>query len=363
MKRSSRYSRLLLPAATLLLAVALLPACQKDPEPAPEPEEIAVTVSSQAMESTRALTLIEDATTLRDYDIRIDAYFHGTTTAYFSGSRIKYKPGALVSSWNFVNLSDDYDNPHYWPIEGSVYTATSITVGSLDFVGYVPYASTAAISNTGVTIGTYAAGAPTFSAALPITSGSPNTFGETNQASLQEFMYAYTGDQKKGYDGETPKTGADIGKVAMNLQHPFALVSFYLKQSPRNTTFTSLTLKDINTSGSYVHGTGWASLGTPADLSITVNKTIPDELNFNGLIGGPYVVIPQTPATANNLVVNRTPSGESAGDITATINTTWMPGKKYSYYLDLGKDDGHILVDVVIETWQGPSYDNEIEVK
>ena len=382
MKRSSRQIGFLVPAALMLLA---LPACQKTQEVQVEeqPGEEILMEPTSASPVTRAMSLIENETALRGYDIRIDAYFHDSAQALFSGAKLRYQTADLYRRWMFVDNSS-YIIHHYWPIEGSVHAGAG-TVSSVDFVGYVPYSADATIPNTGVTIGeytpgywvseSYTPGAPSFSATLPVTAGDPNTFNETNQANLQEFMYAYKANQTKDSDaGEREKTGAEVGSVAMTFQHPFALVYIYLSKAKRNTKINSITLSGLKTSGTFTHGSGWnTSEGVVANLYKEVNKTIPDALNFKAIIGGPFLVIPQDlTGSTNNLTVNRTYPGnsedpEDTANIQASITTNWQPGYIYSYYLDMGEDSGQILVDVTIEAWmenwQGTGYNMEIDVK
>ena len=316
----------------LLSAAGLLTGCVIDPAPEDTPQEIQFQVSTAAPDIATKVITINNNEELTIRFIRVDAYFHGTTTPLFSESQLRYR--SMTGRWEFY--STDWTH-QYWPIEGSNYAAVG-TVGSIDFVGYVP--STAP---TGYTINAYsAANGPSFSVELPYTAGTPNTFNETNQNYTREFMYAYVTNQTKDTNG---------GTVDMQFRHPFALVNIYLKSAMRGTVINSIQLSGINTSGTYVHASGWGSLGNVANLSKDVNKIVPGQLNFNALIGGPYMVIPQTLSGSNNLTVNQTYNA-STSDVRGTINATWDAGYIYNYYLDLGADSGRILVDVVIEPWQ-----------
>ena len=107
--------------------------------------------------------------------------------------------------------------------------------------------------------------------------------------------------------------------------------------------------------------TEWSSLDTEANLSINVGKNVPGQLNFNALIGGPYLVIPQTLSGDDNLTISRI-YNEVSSTPTATISGTWEPGKSYSYYLDLGEDENVILVSVTIEEWATCNYKTPIDV-
>lgn len=313
-------------------------------ETAVSQDEIKFQVSTASqMGTTRVVTIDNDAELSIQF-IRVDAYFKGTTTSLFDHAQLRYR--AYTTRWEFYSTSASDWTHYYWPIEGSVHS-TAGTVGAVDFVGYVPFTPPSEI-----TLNAYStSNGPSFSAALPYTADSPNTFDETDQNSLSEFMYAYKTNQKNDYDGNTPKTDSDIGKVELEFQHPFALVNLYLKSARLGTVINTVELSGISTSGTFTHSSGWSSLEKSANLKKTVGKNVPSELNFNALIGGPYMVIPQILSGSNNLTVNRTYNA-TTGEIHGTINDTWSPGYIYNYYLDLGKDERRILVDVVIEPWQ-----------
>lgn len=320
----------------LLAALLLAVGCHRtDPDQGPG-DEICLSVSTSQPKETKVVT-IDNNEELTIKDIRVDAYFHGTTISLFENAKLRYQPNLITTNkWQFVD-GGDYATHYYWPIVGSVHSTAGV-VGSIDFVGYVPNTAP-----TGYTLNAYSdSNGPSFSVALPYTAGTPNTFNETNQNSTREFMYAYATDQTKD---------SGSGTVNLEFQHPFALVNIYLKSAKRGTVINSIQLSGINTSGTFVYSSGWGSLGTEATLSKTVGKTIPNQLNFNSLIGGPYMVIPQTLSGSNNLTVNQTYNA-STGDISGTINETWAPGYIYNYYLDLGEDEGRILIDVVVEAWQ-----------
>lgn len=333
-----------------MLAAGLLAGCSADTSELPvaneTQEEIKIHVSSTSTTDATRATIINDNTDLQGQDVRIDAYFHGTTTNFLDGAKVSYN--TVYSTWLFYETTWTH---YYWPIEGSVHSEAG--TGAVDFVGYVPYTTPSYISNQ-----SYTAGHPSFVATLPITSGTPNTFDETNQSSLQEYMYAYT-------DNQTRRTNSGI--VNLQFEHPFALVYFYLGKAKRNTTINSVTLSGLKTRGTCtfnsnsVSGTEWSSLDTEANLLITVGKHVPAQLNFNALIGGPYLVIPQTLSGTDNLIVNQTYNGIPSTPA-ATLSGTWEPGKIYSYYLDLGVDENAILVRTTIEEWATCNYKTPIDV-
>lgn len=334
MRRSSRYSRLLLPAA-LLLAVALLPACQKDPDPAPEPQEIVMEPTSAVM--SKAFTPYSDAN-IRTADLRIDAYLHGTTTAFLDGA--KYQWREAISAWRFVVGGSNTITHYYWPIVGSVWNETVMT-GRLDFAGYAPYD----LSNTGVTLDSYQVGNPRFHASMP---------GFASYDSQKEFIYAYVDDQTKD---------SGSGTVPMTFNHPFASVYFALDVAPRGTYIKTITLENIYRDGQFNH-TGspqWSSHSNLGTYSVTgINKTVPNELNFGQTIGGPYFVMPQTlnhqteSAYDVKITVVWNDSGSTEHTASGVIGgaaVQWLPGTAYSYSLKIGdrSDDG--ILDITVTSW------------
>ena len=385
MKRSSRYSRLLLLAATLLLAVV---ACRKTPVPVgPSADALLFDISATSpADGTRANTIDSNDDLIGTYGdpaqtgLNINAYYDGSTVAYLSNVPLKYF--ATGSKWVFWNQTAGDWAHYYWPIPNSRDVTNSVDVdayGTLDFVGYVPYTLPTSANANDYQISYNYTGSPVFTCTLPYTVGtsndpatsyideSRNRFNATEQATLNELLVAYSPDRTKTTDNSA--ISLTDGVVPLNFQHPFALVYFYLKQAKRGTVLNSITLSDLNIKGVYTAGSGWGSYdATTASLTFALNGntglTVPDEVNFNAILGGPFVVMPQTLATANNLTVNRKlPDAADPSNQTASLATTWAPGMVYKYYLDLGKDDKHILVDVEIEPWGTQDYKIPIDVK
>lgn len=298
------------------------------------------------------VTTIDSETDLQGYDIRIDAYYHGYETAYLSNTRLRYS----APNWLFHNGTNW--TQYYWPIDGSTTSGGSVTVDGLDFVGYLPYN----LSNTYVTLGAYSkTDGPSFSCVLPVSGVDPDyTFDESNQNNLQEFMIAYTTNRKKDTANVLPMPS---GVVPLAFVHPLALVYFYLEEAPRGTKINTISFDHIYTQGTNVYSSGWGSHAKESTLSITVNKTVPNELNFNGLIGGPYVVIPENLSgeTTRNHTLSISIKGEGSAR-TTTIATNWQPGMIYNYKLNLGSDPDRILVNLEIEEWKTQSYKTPVEV-
>lgn len=334
------------------------------PETATSQDEIIfqVTTNENQEADTRA-TIIEKIDDLKDfYDaskwLRIYAYYNGTNISYIEGMKMRYLE--IADQWQFwSDASGDWAHL-YWPIPNSRDVTNSVNVdsyGTLDFVGYVPYdLPTSTYDNEYKVTYEYSGtpAVPHFTATLPYTVGTPNTFNDTNQETLQEFLVAYSPNRTK----TTSNSGSlAAGVVPIDFQHPFALVNFFLKEAKRSTVIHSISLSELSVSGIF-YGTPWTwdtTSATKAKLSFDLNDptglTVPDNVNFNALLGGPFVVIPQALSTANNLTVNCKLPDAVAADQQATIATTWQPGYIYNYYLDLGTDPNHILVDVEVEPW------------
>ena len=303
-------------------------------------------------EADTRVTTIDTETDLQGYDIRVDAYYHGYSTAYLNNTRLRYS----APNWLFHNGTNW--TQYYWPIDGSTTSGGSVTVDGLDFVGYLPYN----LTNTYVTLGDYSfTNGPSFSCELPVSGSGPYTFDESNQSTLQEFLISYITDRKKNTPNESPMPS---GVVPLAFIHPFSMVYFYLEEAPRGMKIESISLDNVYTQGTYVNASGWKEdeLSKIATLSIAVNKTVPNELNYNGLIGGPYVVIPDVNLdVANTHTLSVSIEGEGSPR-TTTITTPWEPRNKYNYKLNLGSDPDRILVNLEIEEWKTQSYKTPVEV-
>lgn len=293
--------------------------------------------------------------------LRIYAYYNDTDKSYIDGMKMRYYAnGNQWQFWSGSNESGDWAHL-YWPIPNSHDVTNSVNVdsyGTLDFVGYVPYdLPTSTNDNEYKVVYNYSSSTPHFTTTLPYTTGGQNTFNATNQETLQEFLVAYSPDRTKVTDNSA--LSLSNGVVPINFQRPFALVNFYLKQAKRGTVIHSVSLSDLCVSGVFSYGSSWTwntTSATKANLSFSLNDpdglTVPDDVNFNALLGGPFVVIPQALSTSDNLTINsKLPDEGAATNKNATIATTWLPGYIYNYYLNLGTDPNHILVDVEVQPW------------
>ncbi len=319
----------------MLLAAGLLAACTADDGGSDVPDggrgangtqqtEITLHADVHRMvEGTRATT-IDNATGLQAQDIRIDAYFHGTETAYLDGVKLHYDTDA----WKFWAASAE--THYYWPIEGSVYSGS--TVSSLDFVGYCPFD----LSNTCIALDTYnGTGLSLTCTGLPVVNTTPGE-GQTTQANLKEFLWAYTTNKTK-----------DDNPVTMSFAHPFARIKFHVSGS--DVTVNSVTISDVKNNGTCTFDGSaitWTPSGDPANLVITGTPATGDT---------PYIVIPQTFASDLTFTVNA--SWNDWGDtpvehtLSTTVSVSWQAGYSYTYTFNISPDDLTVNVTNFTEQW------------
>lgn len=256
-----------------------------------------------------------------------------------SGSRhidnVRVTYFADAKDWRFTNAAGAYVN-YYWPKQDK-----------LDFFAYFPMD----ITKTGVTSVAYTyEDGPSFNYSLPL----------DNQEGLQEFIYSYV--QKKD---------VSTGNVQLDFHHPFAAVKFELGMSYR-LMMHGIKLTNIYYTGSYSTDKDrkWqmTQVEPYGDLDISIGKGVPDQINFNSPIGGPYMVAPQTIPDAAKFQISFTRlDGQPE---TKTVNlynlggiTKWEAGKQYTYTLSLGNTEEEILFKVTVENWKVVDHKNEIDVE
>ena len=321
-----------------LLAAGLLAGCTADtPEPsAPDDsqKEIRFKVSTASQtEATRA-DVINSNSNLQGKDITVYGYFHGSNPyRYCFYSNMRYSS----STWKFIDDSGNQVH-YYWPIVGSVHTASSTTVSSLDFFGVCPATPLSYISGftpnpTGPIISC---------SSLPVTSA--------EQSSLQEFLYAYTPNQT--YSNQT-----SAGAIPLEFQHPFAMITLQLK-TPHRAIYNLHTIKfkNIKNNGTftYVNNPQWVTSGSTTDFTITVDDEISADADFTlgqvTTMNLPFIVIPQTYTATDQIEVKLTwNNGDSESTYTFDNPvSSWQSGKSYNYTLDLL---GKIKFSVTIDDW------------
>ena len=298
----------------ILLAAGLPAGCSvsdEDPETAPETQdEIRLNADVwQVMDGTRAVTY-SDAAGLRGEDLWIDAYYHDTETKYLDGKKLHYD----TDDWKFWDGSAQLH--YYWPIAGSVETTNSITVSSLDFVGYCPY-TTPSYIKTG----------PTYNLSTDVISFTCDMSG----AIEKEFMYAYVANQTKD---------SNSGTVNMQFKHPFARISF-TNETSATVTVNSITISDIYTTGTCAFdgsASTWTSLG--------------DAKSFDGNIGTTQLVIPNEYGS-KTITVNATWNDWSSvtKNVSASVLLNWAAGSSYTYNLSFKDYALQVSTEKYTEQW------------
>ena len=324
MKRTDKYIWM-----CSLLSILLLAACSDEDgngKVKAKIQEIAVKTNVAGM-LTRTTT-IDNSTALQDYDIKIDAYFHDTETAYLSSEKLHYTGGD--PSWSFWDGSAALH--YYWPIAGSVYepAGANITFSSLDFVGFCPYDKPLYIGtptynhSTGVT----------FTATLPTTEVEDVDYMTlTNQASLQEYLVAVL-------DGQTYATqDAAGGALPLQFKHPFALIKFVITaESGTHVQINSISIEGLKTTGTCAYdGTTmtWSSLSGSATMKLEQVLKVGETTETT-----PFMVIPNTYGS-KYLTVNATwddwSNTVTISDYGKNVDFNWEAGHIYTYNLTLDK--------------------------
>lgn len=286
----------------------------------------------------------------------LHAYMRETGSTFIDGTRARYQ--ASSGHWRFYSHPDYIE--YYWPQSGSI-----------DFFAYMPWKDSNRHKN--ITVGSYSKGT-----GLSISCQMQNEISNLEDLTGQETIIAYTTDKSK--------TKTD-GSVNMHFVHPFAAVYFKLKQAHRDLTINWIRFDKV-----HLHGTTklnattventkitWTPSDTESTFIININKTIPTDINFNGEVGGPYLVMPQsfgkgTDATTDDvtITINYTWDDKDANtentqsftrSITTTDITSWIAGNKYTYILDLGDNKEEILFKVMVEPWTSHDYKNIVDVE
>ena len=281
----------------------------------------------------------------------INAYYNQTAQKYID-SYFEYDTN--VDKWYLRSGYGWYDC--YWPRNGK-----------LNFFAYLPRV----LASSAVTVGDYSySSGPSFSCELPLT----NVGEGVNQANVREFIYAFTKDKKSG-------------TVPLRFVHPMSAIYFKLTQSHRDLTIHSIGFTNVYNKGTYRYSLEtteeqkdafaagftyglWNPDGTRENMTITVNKTIPEQLNFNAEIGGPFIIMPQAFGDDISLFVNYTWDAEvnvtkyiAMKNVHTSEDTGWQPGKKYTYSIDLGDNKEEILFRVVVEPWNAEDFKNVIDIE
>lgn len=309
----------------VLLAAMLLAACSSsdsdDSPAATSQNEIHLTTNVTSMPSGTRATTIDNITALRSYNLKIDAYYHGTDTKFLDGKTLHYD-SSEPAGWKFWNTGSSSQEHYYWPFDGSTVAGSSTVASTLDFVGFCPYSPTPGyITRSDYTHGSGASFTCDMSSYMTLAS----------QSSMQEFLVSVLNEQTLA------KQTTAGGALPMVFKHPLALIKFVITEaSGTHVKINSVSIADLKTSGKCTYnGTEmtWSGQSGSADISIA------QELKRGGTTETtPFVVIPKVYGS-KTLTVNATWDDWSnvTMDVTANVDFNWEPGKIYTYNLTLAK--------------------------
>lgn len=271
----------------------------------------------------------------KDFFFTVDAYLD---QALFFTSNVKhlyiYNDQDQVDEWRFHDGTEWKD--YYYPLKGYY----------IDMFGYIPRGY----------VKVSQANPPSFTVNMPYD-------GQTN---LEEFMYAYA-----------PEQSADnAGPVELVFQHPFTAIRFVVKQSHRNLRINSIGFQNLKCTGTCIISedmTATWNLKNPQTMTIPINKTIPNDINFGGPIGDTYLVIPQEFTDGLALYIDYDWNNNDGNDendhyapsiLLSEIHTagSWQAGYIYTYAMNLGNSAEEIRFDVTVEQWD-LTYEYEYELE
>jgi len=299
------------------------------PSPTPENQEIKLNANVwNMMEGMRASTY-DNVEALQNAGFKTYVYVDGETTKYIDGSTVSYAD----SQWSFD------DGKHYWPASGS-----------LNFFAHSPKD----LANTHCTFDStpydasenpdgYSEDSPRI-----VCSSLPVAFTKKTD-DTKELIYAYTANQNKA--------GQGVSGVMMTFKHPFALIKFQLASSHPNITINSITFKAVKNNGSCIFdgtGTTWTLTGDAANLVASYSPGVSFSTSSEvQLIGGPFLVIPQSWAGEIEVNASWTEWGEEKNKqtLSATVPTDWDPGYSYTYTFTITKFDLIVNISKFTEQW------------
>ena len=154
-----------------------------------------------------------------------------------------------------------------------------------------------------------------------------------------------------------------------HFKHPFVAVYFKLSPESSRMTVNNIALDDLYLNGSFsCKKNKWIPSGNPGTFTATINKRIPNDVNYNTIFAGPYLVMPQELSNQVKLILNATRAVEGNDNGTtvsaeASLTGEWEPGKKYIYTLGVGDKNEEIYFSVAVEDWIKVGYKNEVNVE
>ncbi len=299
-------------------------------------------------------------------EFSVDAYYDGTDLRYIGDGRVWYRGNEEVETEtgvkDWINVDESgASTDYYWPNEGA-----------LNFFAYMP-SNGYTKKKTYVTLSGYTHDTgQQFSCDLPATNA--------DDANAIEFIYAYTPNQT--FTNAVP--GSDgVKRTPLKFVHPFSLVCFQLGSGSIRMTVKSITLGNLHLQGTFSTGQTstadgdigtWQPTGSTETYKATIDKRIPNQVNYNTVFGGPFVMMPQDLESVSLRLEFQREEMESGStdettetetlDALATTNIPkWEPGKRYTYTLMHGDNNEEIYFNVEVEDWIPVEYRNEIDVE
>lgn len=343
------------------LTLLLLHSCQEEIT-LDESNQISFTTSVQDQTSISRATIFENQNDILDDAADGKGGGNLTMYAYISNTGTKrFKDRACYSKnvWRFYDGESDNFYNHYWPNE------------RMDFFAYMPWEGSGRLKNIEVVKHEVGKGL-TIKCTMQSTTEDNNKGTDDLLDPLgQETIIAYTPNKYKE-------------PVNLHFVHPFAAVSFELKQAHRNLTINWIRFNNVYLTGTTTLNATtesntqitWSPTGSISSFTIPVNKIIPDDINFGAKIGGPYLVMPQS-LTSTTITINYHWDNQKNADdpvtddedtntnneiyqIKRTLTGNWLAGNKYNYVLDLGDNNEEILFKVEVESWVVTGGNNNI---
>lgn len=340
---------------TTILAVAVTVMCsctEKFAAEMPSAGEIMLETSLDEFSPATRATFHSTLNT-QGNSIMVYSYRSGTSTTPYFNSEARYNPDNLFKGrWVFCNTYESallFDYKYYWPDADH----------ALDFFAHYPKSlDNTCVEYDGYTIDANQKGHPVFSCTgLPMTNAGQN--------GVTEFVYAFKAEQKQP-DPDVQVTGDKHSPVGLEFHRPFARITIQLDQAIRS-TLKKVTITNVYNSGTCTCNASaplvsWDFTGcTTHDFVLTSNLKYPEEINNGGIIGGPFLFVPQNIGEDVELQVEYQ---ASRNDETSTVvsvglrgrgNETeineWEPGKSYTYMLSLNGAANEVILDVSVKGW------------
>lgn len=313
---------------------------------------------------TQSTTYDNYSSLVTEASFRMNAYYHGTTTTYINNSKVRYWAPSAPHYWRFCDDGDNLKRYFWPPIDNQ--TNANPDYKYLDFFAYLPATKPAYITSD---IGYSTSNGPTFTCSLPLT--------DSGQSGIKEFMY-----------GLAPNLTKTDGEVAFSFQHPFARIIIALTRAKLGMTLNSVTFNNIRYNETFTHGNTpkWTSSGSTSNFVMTVDKTMGTDLP-NGVIGGPYLVVPQAFAGSTQTITlnvtydpwateaptsssgitytkdNSDPTNKTYNIAVAITRDSWNAAGSYTYSIDLGEDDNTVTIGVTVQEWDNKGDHTTITVE